>query len=247
MNFVVLIFAVVAGVSLLASVIQGLVAWHSTNPLQRKQLRPYIIFSCLLTVIFVIATYFSSIAHPSTTGEAGDPTAQQTATPTIPLTITPTDTPTPTITPTPTSTLAPTPTELKLAGPETLSVNITLHCDCTDPVVATITKIVVEPAQNRMLWTISFYNNAQSRNSASFNVFHLQKGDQANDPTTREQTYAATGTGIGVDNVGLQAGETKPIILTFSYIPYKGISYTLTSELETDYVTVKYNPVLINF
>jgi len=81
-----------------------------------------------------------------------------------------------------------------------------------------------------MIWSLTFYNNSQSSIGARFYQFSLQKGDQIHYPTTGEQTYDASGGGIDT-GVYLQAGETKQITLTFSFVPYKDISYTLESQL----------------
>ena len=140
-----------------------------------------------------------------------------------------------------------TPTEPIPAPTETLPESITLKCDCTDPVVVTITKIVVEPPQNRMIWTLTFYNNSQLNTYVDFTQFSLQKGDQVKYPTQGEQTYSATGEGINTD-VTLQAGETKQATLTFSFVPYKDMPYTLTSLLwGNNFNAVTFNPVIIQF
>lgn len=143
--------------------------------------------------------------------------------------------------------LTATPTEPIPAPTETLPESIALKCDCTDPVVVTITKIVVEPPQNRMIWTLTFYNNSQLNTYVDFSQFSLQKGDQVKYPTQGEQTYSATGEGINTD-VTLQAGETKQATLTFSFVPYKDMPYTLTSVLlGNNFNAVTFNPVIIQF
>jgi hypothetical protein len=177
---------------------------------------------------------------PSTSNQVGSNPANSSATSTVAI-ASPTDSTT-----TPLA-LTATPTGLTLALAETLPENITLKCDCTDPVVVTITKIVVEPPQNRMIWSLTFFNNSQSGADASFYQFSLQKGDQVNYPTTGEQTYSATGGGINTD-VFLQAGETKQATLTFSFVPYKDMPYTLTSLLwGNNFNAVTFNPVIIQF
>lgn len=169
--------------------------------------------------------------HATSTGAIASPTA---------LTTTPTD-----LTSTPD--LTATATGLTLAPAETLLENITLKCDCTDPVVVTITKIEIQPPQNRMIWSLTFFNNSQNSTDAVFNQFFLQKGDQVNYPTQGEQTYTATGGGIDT-NVPLQAGETKQATLTFSFVPYNNIPYTLSSELDgTGFAPVTFNPVVTHF
>ncbi|PWT91257.1 MAG: hypothetical protein C5B54_05640, partial [Acidobacteria bacterium] len=94
--------------------------------------------------------------------------------------------------------------------------------------------------------SLTFFNNSQSGADASFYQFSLQKGDQVSYPTTGEQTYVATGGGIDT-NVLLQAGETKQATLTFSFVPYKDIPYTLSSELAVGFAPVTFNPVVIQF
>jgi hypothetical protein len=46
--------------------------------------------------------------------------------------------------------------------------------------------------------------------------------------------------------VSLQAGETKQVTLTFSFVPYKDIPYTLSSQLAAS-SGVNFNPVVIQF
>jgi len=96
-----------------------------------------------------------------------------------------------------------------------------------------------------MIWTLTFYNNSQSFVESYFEQFTLQKGDQVHYPTTGEQTYDASGEGI-VTNVSLQAGETKQATLTFSFVPYKSIPYTLVSQLAAN-SNVTFNPAVIQF
>lgn len=59
MNIVVLILAIGAGVTFLASAIQGLVAWHSADVQLQRKLRLSIIVCILLTIVLVGASYYS--------------------------------------------------------------------------------------------------------------------------------------------------------------------------------------------
>lgn len=108
--------------------------------------------------------------------------------------------------------------------PTTIPENIILECDCSDPVVVTTTKIVIEPQKNRMNWSLKFYNNSQGSVYTGFDKFSLQKGDQVHDPTeAAEQTYNPTGPVIG-SGLDLKAGETRQeIVITFSFVPYQGM------------------------
>jgi hypothetical protein len=228
--------------------------YASPPPPRYRSNRIYLVVIALL-VLMLIGTFVfflgtgRSQEHPntaSTQNQVGTKPANNNVTSTVAtasptaLTTTPTDL---TATPDLTATTA----GLTLAPAETLPENITLKCDCTDRVVVTITKIVVQPQQNRMVWSLTFYNNSQSDADAVFNQFSLQKGDQVNYPTQGEQTYDATGGGISTD-VPLQAGETKQAILTFSFVPYKAMPYTLSSEFQDYFIhTVIFNPVVIQF
>ena len=145
---------------------------------------------------------------------------------------------------TPTVFPSPTPTQPVPSGPKTLPENIRLQCDCSDPVVVTIAQIVIQPQPNRMLWSLTFYNNSQSSFGARLSQFSLQKGDQIRYPTTGEKTYDASGEGIDTGEI-LQAGETKQITLTFSFVPYKDIPYTLESQLAE--IATPFNPEVIQF
>jgi hypothetical protein len=222
--------------------------YASPPPPRSRSNRIYLVMIALL-VLMLIGTFVfflgkgssqgSTGTTPSTPNQVGSNPANNSATSTVAI-ASPTDSTTTHLA------LTATPTGLTLAPAETLPENITLKCDCTDPVVVTIIKIVVEPPQNRMIWSLTFFNNSQSGADASFYQFSLQKGDQVNYPTTGEQTYSATGGGINTD-VFLQAGETKQATLTFSFVPYKDIPYTLSSELEVGFAPVTFNPVVIQF
>lgn len=111
MNLVSLILALVAGCSFLASAIQGLVAWHSTDPQLQKRLRPSIIVSSLLAIALVGASYYSATL-PQTTTATSTPQSSPTTTSTS-VALRPTSSPTATLsspspTPSPTATPAPT-------------------------------------------------------------------------------------------------------------------------------------------
>ena len=220
-----------------------------SSPSQRSRSNRIYLVVIALLVLILISTFVFFLGKgsgqgttPSTPNKAVTQPANNNATSTV-ATASPTESTT-----TPTD-LTATPTELTLAPAETLSENIRLRCDCSDPVVATITKIVVEPANNRMLWSLTLFNSSPNSTYARFQHFYLEKGDQVQYPTTGDQTtYQAEGEGIN-NGVGLQAGERKQIILTFSFVPYKDIPYTLESELSDSYLGTyaTFNPVVIQF
>ena len=139
-----------------------------------------LVFMLIGTVVFFLgkgSSQGSTSTPPSTPNQLATKTANNNATSTVASATSSTAT-------TATSTeLTATPTEPIPASTETLPESITLKCDCTDPVVVTITKIVVEPPQNRMIWTLTFYNNSQLNTYVDFTQFSLQKGDQVKYPT----------------------------------------------------------------
>lgn len=100
-----------------------------------------------------------------------------------------------------------------------------------------------------MLWSLTLSDTSQGGANFTLNQFYLQKGDQINDPAPGEQTYYATGPVVGGQEMSIQAGETEQAIITFSFVPYKGIKYTLFSELLI-FITAEtsnFNPVLFTF
>jgi hypothetical protein len=120
-------------------------------------------------------------------------------------------------------------------------------------VLVTINQIVIQPDQNRMLWSLTFYNNSQNGAGASFadGNFYLQQGDQINNPAPGEPTYGATGPVIGTfSGIGLKAGETKQVMVTFSFLPYTNTTYTFVSIMQVDCCgqeIVRFDLVLFTF
>ncbi len=130
--------------------------------------------------------------------------------------------------------------------------NIRLKCSCSDPVLVTITKIDIQPQQNRMLWSVTLQNVSPNNATVNFTQFYLQQGNLISNPTSGEQQYLATG-GAANNAVSLlpsgQPGDTQTTTLTFLFMPY-ATSYTLTSILDPclgfcDSVT--FDPAVIQF
>lgn len=219
-------------------------------PAERKRGLVKIMAVLLAVLLIMVAALTMAVIHlarqpisispaPATAG-ASIPTAQ----PTSQLMETPTTQLTPTAT-------EPVSTPTALAGPETLQENIRLNCDCSDPVVVTITKIVIQPPQNRMLWSLTLYNNSQSDDGgAFFNQFSLQEGDQITNPAgSGEQTFNPTGPGVTDNLPDFPGGTTQQIVITFSFVPYTGTPYTLTSELDgiSGLEGITFDPAVIQF
>ncbi len=208
------------------------------NKLDKKRFA--IILSTLVVVIasgifFVTSTDITP--HPPTNPFKGKA---------LPPTNTPTDTPTPTPTQ---SALTPTSSPV-LHGPTTLAEQIRLQCNCSDPVLVTITQIVIEPQQNRMLWSLTLKNTSQQSVDASFfQKFRLQEGNQKSDPSPGNPTYNPTGPGVTNNLPLMNAGDSQQIVVTFSFVPYIGMPYTLDSQF-IDGITsggVSFDPIIVNF
>lgn len=200
-----------------------------------------------LVFTFLNGTSAKTITPTSTVNATVQETISPTAT--SPIAISPTVIP-PTATALPSPTTAATVSSLPtqatptLAPAETLFKNIKLSCNCSDRVVATITKIVIQPDQGNMLWSMTFFNNSQRSAYAAFadGNFYLQEGNQ---------TYDATGSVIGTfAGISLQAGETQQVIITFSFVPFKDAPYKLVSIMQMDCCgqeIAKFNPVPLSF
>lgn len=109
MSVVSLILALAAGGSFLAGAIQGLVAWHSADPLLQRRLRPSVIGCILLAIALIVASYYS-LSPAQITPSPSTATPQETpptGTTQAGATLTPTPSPSPTSTPEP---IEPTPT-----------------------------------------------------------------------------------------------------------------------------------------
>ena len=206
----------------------------------KKNNVPGAVIAGVLAAIVIAALILTSLTQNGKSAQSqNSPSIASATTPATTISsATPTDSPptSPTTTvssPPPTTEPSPVPTEPtpQLAPSETVSENFPLQCDCSDPIVVTVTKIEIQPQQNRMIWFLTFYNNSQNGADATFRQFYLEKGDQVNYPTTGDQTiYYATGEAVST-GLTLQAGETQQTTLTFSFVPYKDIPYTLSSDL----------------
>jgi hypothetical protein len=135
------------------------------------------------------------------------------------------------------------PTAPSFAPAETLPENIVLKCnECSDPLIVTITSIQVQPQANRMLWSLTLYNNSQQTTSCDFSTFSFQN-------TLDGRTFVATGDIVdqnhyGGDFVcnpnssssqeGIDAGATDQTSVTFSFVPYTKTPYTLTVHVSNN-------------
>ena len=146
----------------------------------------------------------------------------------------------------PPTTMLPTSTPIlqKYTTGTTLYPNKSLTCTCNDPVVMKVTQIDIQPQQQRMLWTLTFFNSSQTYADAYFNRIALQQGNQINNLAPAEPTFTPTGQAANSD-VPLQPNQTQTVSITFSFVPFKGMTYTLTGNLH-DSITegVTFDPTL---
>ena len=207
----------------------------------------------LAVLLIIVAALTATVIHlaqqPKTQQPASVPSRAalaNTSTPTLQPIVQATETPN--VQPTPSATESgSTSTPLPFVTEKIIHPNTRLHCNCSDPVVVTITQIDIQPQQNRMLWSLTLSNTSQAGQGSSWNEFSLQDGDHVQDPTLGGQTYNATGEGINTSQF-LNAGEVQHTIITFSFVPYQGMPYTLISELSTSSPnSVTFDPTVIQF
>lgn len=201
--------------------------------------RPIMILSVVLAVLLIVVIILATalVNSHQQAKVPPKPTNVPTMQPTNAPTIQPTETPTVQPTDTPTVQSADTPTVQAASTPGIATTgpsNIRLKCTCSDPVLVTITKINMQPQQNRMLWSLTLQNVSPNSAGIDFRQFYLQQGDLISNPTSGEQEYPATG-GAANNTVSLQPsgqpGDIQTTTLTFLFMPY-ATSYTLTSILD---------------
>jgi hypothetical protein len=120
--------------------------------------------------------------------------------------------------------------------PGTIKENVLLTCSgCNDPVLTTITSIMVDTTNFRTVWTIKLKNVSGAQQIDYFAEFNLQ------DPFGH--TYE--GTGNLNANYFLDAGQTAMKTEIFSFLPSPGVSYTLVARLGIS--GIAYDPLQVTF
>jgi len=133
----------------------------------------------------------------------------------------------------PTQHVAP-PVRKQTAG--TIKENIMLTCSgCDDPVLTTITSIMVDTTNLRTIWTMRLKNVSGTQQIDYFAEFDLQ------DPFGN--TYAGTGN-LNTDYF-LDAGQTTMKTEIFSFLPRPGVSYTLVAQLGIS--DIAFDPLQVMF
>lgn len=231
-----LLLAIIAALNALVAIVTGLIqavaAWGQIPLPGRKLLLIAMIVCFILAVAFGSATYATSL-HSSPLPTPSSTSTVPNSSPAVQLGATPTDTVNaqPTLQPTAAATLTPqpTPSEVALVPDGSYQEHIRMGCKCSDPVVVTITNITIQQAQNKMTWSLTFFNNSPNNTRNTFDQFYLEDGDQVQYPTSGPQTYEAAGRAINTE-VDVSPGATQSIIITFSFVP-DTLPYTLISRL----------------
>ena len=118
----------------------------------------------------------------------------------------------------------------------TIKEHMMLTCSgCDDPVLTTITSIMVDTANLRTVWTIKLKNVSGAQQIDYFAEFNLQD--------SFGNIYE--GTGNLNTNYFLDAGQTAVKTEIFSFLPSSGVSYTLVASLGIAGIT--YDPLQVTF
>jgi hypothetical protein len=105
-----------------------------------------------------------------------------------------------------------------------------------------------------MIWTMTYFNNSQTDYVESFNPdaggkFTLQLNQT--DSQLAGQAYVPTGPKVNNGPTQtLQAGATQQNTITFSFIPYQGVPYSLSAVMTDDFSSfqpITFDPVTISF
>ena len=118
----------------------------------------------------------------------------------------------------------------------TIKEHMMLTCSgCDDPVLTTITSIMVDTANLRTVWTMRLKNESGAQQIDYYAEFGLQ------DPF--DNTYEGTGN-LNSDYF-LEAGQTAVKTEIVSFLPSPGVSYTLVARLGISGLT--YDPLQVTF
>jgi hypothetical protein len=118
----------------------------------------------------------------------------------------------------------------------TIKENVRLTCNgCDDPVLTTITSIMVDTINLRTVWTIRLENVSGAQQIEYFAEFNLQ------DPFGN--TYVGTGN-LNTDFY-LDSGQTDVKTEIFSFLPRPGVSYVLSARLGIAGTT--FDPLQVTF
>lgn len=161
-----------------------------------------------------------------------------------------------TLVPSPTATM-PLPTETPTLPPPTAPIlafasdgtrgeNVQLSCaPCSDPIIVTIASITVDSQRGNMVWSLTYYNDSQYGYDANLSPFYLTSNISTSQGA--EQEYRATGSDLV--GVPVSAGQTFHATATFSFVPYKGVEYTLVARLYGGgyFASVTFNPTTFTF
>ncbi|MBV9689145.1 MAG: hypothetical protein JO202_05470 [Ktedonobacteraceae bacterium] len=205
--------------------------FRESQPRQQNVWRIAALFLLMTTVIFLATTVlaYNHIINPTPTSTVRQ-AAQQTLTSGSTLSSTPTSS----------SALSVTPTTQPsaLVADGVITKNLTLTCQCDDPIRVTINTIQIDNANGRMIWDTSLKDITS--NSLGYQI---SEDLQANTQQTQAHATFSQGSGTLVSNTPYD------IQGIFAFVPSHNVMYTLTVVVYTNSLglTMKFDPVTITF
>ena len=128
------------------------------------------------------------------------------------------------------------PVSMRTVMPGTIKVHATLTCGmCNEPVLTTLTSIVVDTTDHRLIFRVTLQNVSGAQQIDYFAEFSLQ------DPFGNRYD----GTGNLNSDFFLDAGQMAMKTEIFSFLPRPGVSYTLVARLGISGIT--YDPLQMTF
>jgi hypothetical protein len=189
------------------------------------------LFLLITTLIFLATTVlaYNHIINPMPSVRQGQVGQQA-----------PTGAPTVSSTPTRASSpsLTPTAQPSALVADGLITKNLTLTCECDDPIRVTINSIQIDNANGRMIWDTSLKDITGS--SLGYQISEDLQAD-----TLQTQAHATFSQGNG----NLVSNTPHDIQGIFAFVPSHNVTYTLTVVVYSGNLglTMKFDPVKISF
>lgn len=145
------------------------------------------------------------------------------------------------VTPLPTTltanpTVQPTPTSVPPSPSGTITKNVLLTCSgCDDPILVTINTITFDPANERMIWAITFHNVSGGTIYDWYATFTLQDPSGNKFQLTGEASQPST----------LDPGQAEQLQGIFTFAVTPDVSYTLSTGMSSNDIT--FDPVQFTF
>ena len=181
----------------------------------------------LSTIAIIVTIIFGLLSHPQAapirTGISH--VLHGTPAPTPTTLLSPTSTPTPLPSPTPI------PTALAASGTITKNELLTCNtCSDGDPIHFTINSITIDNSNGRTLWDITLTNVSATAYKAFDQGISLEVF--ASDHPIDATGYWSDGL---FNQIYINAGQKAATQLIFTFPVYKGVQYTFSAKLSTDY------------